>query len=220
MKHSKIGLMVSAGAAVAFASAASAAPYAVQNSLAAFEAAVGGLGNGQSQDFQGFNIGDDMSAPGAFLGSIDGNTNLGGLEVFGPAKRLFGPNGGTTAREDGVAYYEFDVTVSHKGIAFVIEAWDPASSGATIDVYLEGGFSESFVLANTSTDEGTSEVFLGITSSSVIDRIVIHEPIENGTNGNEEFGFSWVHTSRLPSAGVMPAMAIALAGAGMRRRRG
>jgi hypothetical protein len=159
-----------------------------------------------------------MSAPGAFLSSIDANTNLGALEVSGAAKRLAGLNGGTTVRQDELAFYEFDVTVSHKGIAFVIEAWDPASSGATIDVYLEGGFFGSFVLPNTSTDESTSEVFLGITSASVIDRIVVHEPIENN-GGNEEIVFSWVHTSRLPGAGVVPAMAIAVVGAGVRRRR-
>ena len=220
MKHSKIGLMVSAGAAAAFASVASAAPYAVQSSLAAFEAAVGGAGNVFSEDFQGFNVGDDMTAPGAFLSSIDANTNMGALEVFGADKVLFGLNGGTTVREDGIAYYEFDVTVSHKAIGLKIAKWDPESSGATIDVFLEGGFSDSFVLANTSTDESTSVVFLGITSSSVIDRIVIHEPIEDGSGFNEEIAFSWVATSRVPSAGVVPAMAIAVAGAGMRRRRG
>lgn len=218
MMRSLSGLVVSAGVVSLSAGVATAAPYAVQTSLAEFEAAVGGLGNGQSQDFQGFNVGDDMSAPGAFLGSIDANTNLGSLEVFGASKRLSGLNGGTTVREDEIAYYEFDVTVSHMGIAFVIEAWDPASSGATIDVYLEGGFSESFVLANTSTDESTSEVFLGITSSSVIDRIVIHEPIE-ANGGNEEFAFSWVHTSRIPGAGVPVAMALAIGGVGARRRR-
>jgi len=211
-------MMVAPFALAMIAGAAQADPYAVQLDEASFNAAVGGAGNVFGTDFQGFNAGDDMSAPGAFLGAIDANTNLGGLEVFGASKNLFGPNGGTTVRQDETAFYEFDVTVPHKGIALKIASWDPTATGLFVEVHLVGGFSDSFILSNTSVDEGSSLVFLGITSASEIDRIVIHEPIEFD-GGNEEIGFNWVATSRLPGAGVVPAMGIAMAGFGIRRRR-
>ncbi len=193
--------------------------YSTHSSEASFNAAVGGAGNVVSQDFQGFSTGDDMTGPSTFLGGVEGSTNLGALEVFGAVNGLFGLNGGTTARADGVAYYQFDYALPYLSAAFWIRSWDPNSSPATIDVFFDGGSSDSFQISQTGLSETDDQVFLGITSGVAITRIVIHEPIENDTLGSEEIGFSWVAVSRVPGAGVPAAMALGMIGLGARRRR-
>jgi hypothetical protein len=201
------------------ASGAVAATYATQDSVAAFEAAVGGAVNVVGQDFQGFATDDDMTGPGTFLSGVEASTNMPILDIFGANNRLFGSSSGTTIREDGVAYYQFDYTLPYLGVAFEIAAWDPASSAATVEVSFGDGTSDSFQIEQLGDSEADDPVFLGITSATAITRVIIREPLEDATGGNEEIAFSWVGVSRVPGAGVVPAMAIAVVGAGVRRRR-
>ena len=202
----------------AFAGVSSGALYSTHSSEATFNLAVGGAGNVVSQDFQGFALGDDMTGAGTFLSGVEASTNLGALEVFGVNNRMSGLNGGTTVRADEEAYYQFDYSLPYLGAAFWIASWDPESGPATIEVFLEGGASDSFQVSQTGASESDDPVFVGITSGLAITRIVIHEPIENG-GGNEEVAFSWVGVSRVPGPGAAAAMALGMVGVGVRRRR-
>jgi hypothetical protein len=201
------------------ASGAMAATYATQDSVAAFEAAVGGAVNVVGQDFQGFASGDDMTGLGTFLSGVEASTNMPDLEIFGASNRLFGISTGTTIRQDALAYYQFDYTLPYLGVAFEIAAWDPESSPATVEVFFADATSDSFQIEQLGASESDDRVFLGITSATAITRVIIREPIEDATGGNEEISFSWVGVSRVPGAGVVPAMVIAVLGAGVRRRR-
>lgn len=213
---------VSIGAGVlalaGIAGVSSGALYTTHSTEAGFNLAVGGAGNVVGQDFQGFTEGDDMTGAGTFLSGVEATTNLGSLEILGTSKRMAGFNGGTTVRADEEAYYQFDYSVPYLGAAFWIASWDPESSPATIEVFLEGGASDSFQVSQTGASESDDPVFVGITSGLAITRIVIHEPIENN-GGNEEVAFSWVGVSRLPAPGAVATMALGMVGIGARRRR-
>lgn len=213
-----IGFGVIVASGIALAAGAASGAYTVHSAEASFNAAVGGAGNVVSQDFQGFTTGDDMTGAGTFLSGVEASTNLGALEVFGAVNGLFGLSGGTTVRDDETAFYQFDYSLPYLGAAFLIRSWHPESSAATIEVFFEGGSSDSFQVSQTGLSESNDPVFVGITSDLAITRIVINEPVEND-GGNEEIGFSVVSVSRLPAPGVGAMAAIGLVGMGIRRRR-
>lgn len=204
-------------AAAALAAAPSiASAYVVHASEASFNAAVGGAANVVSQNFDGFADGTDMTGAGTFLSGVTASTNLGALEVVGVDSILFGRNDGTTVRQDGVAFYQFDYSLPYLAVAFQINSWDPASSAATIEVFFAGGASDSFQISQTNPLE-TDPVFIGITSADAIERVIVREPIENSSGGSEEIAFGIVAVSRVPA----PASAapIALLGLAATRRR-
>ncbi len=205
-------------AAAALAAAPSvASAYVVHSTEASFNAAVGGAANVVSENFDGFAVGTNMFGPNAFLSGVEVFSNMDTMRVFGADTRLFGSDNATTARADAVAYYQFDYSLPYLAVAFQIEAWDPNSSAATIEVFFAGGASDSFQISQTNPFE-TDPIFLGITSVDAIERVIIHEPIENASGLNEEIAFGIVAVSRVPA----PASAapIALLGlAAMRRRR-
>ena len=219
MGNGFVSIGAGALALAGLAGVASGALYTTHTTEASFNVAVGGAGNVVSEDFQGFSTGDDMTGADTFLSGVEASTNLGALEVFGAVNGLFGLNGASTARADGVANYQFDYSLPYLGAAFWIKSWDPASGPATIEVFLEGGSSDTFQVSQTGASESDDPVFVGITSGLAITRIIINEPIENGSTGNEEVGFSWVGVSRVPGPGAVATMALGMIGIGARRRR-
>jgi hypothetical protein len=168
------------------------ANFTLYDSLASFEAVIGGPAP-SVQDFDAFPAGTDLNAF-EFLPGVFATSNFSNLGVFGPDPNLFGFGG--TVRNVGAATYIFDFTQDYAAVAFDVDGWNPASPGPAIaNVQFSDGTSASFQIMQNGASEETP-VFFGLSSANAfIRRIFWQEGPGIGGSGNEEVGFDNIRVS-------------------------
>jgi hypothetical protein len=197
MKSSIAALAIVTLSILACHTGATAASSTFYSDLASFSAAAGGPL--VSQDFSSYPHSTDLRNV-EFLPGVSVNSNMDSVEAFSAGgTRLFGFGG----RASGDAYYDVNLTLPHRAVAFDItsfeaEAGNPstAQGPGLLTVFFTDATSDSLPISGTSTG---SNIFFGVVSDTPIDKIRWEEALE-GSGGNEETGLDDFRVVR----GVVP----------------
>jgi hypothetical protein len=101
-------------------------------------------------------------------------------------------------RAAGLAYYDINITLPYKAVAFDVMDWNPAAPGpAQAVISFVGGANVVQDYTQTGPTENTP-VFFGITSDTPIEKIRWYEGPEVSGSGNEEVGLDNFAVSRIP----------------------
>lgn len=152
--------------------------------LASFQGAIGNATT-QTQDFEGFAIGDPVSF--IIQGVLDVSSPFDQLEVSSCAgdNALTGIDDvGNPTRSAGIGRYELDFLANRDALAFEVRAQDPATGPAEVEVQTGAG-NASFLVTNDGASE-SDPTFFGLTSTVALDDVIVHEGPEVGGTGNEE----------------------------------
>ena len=117
-----------------------------------------------------------------FPGVLAASSTFDSFEVW-TDHSLFGFDDHT--RGEGNGEYSLDFVASRSAIGFHITAKDPNAPALTVQVYTAAG-SISYAVQNGLTE--SDPIFVGLTASLPITRVVVVEGAEVGGGGNEETG--------------------------------
>lgn len=196
----------------------------VYNTLAAFNAAVGGPL--LVQDFSSFAVGDNLSGV-PVLPSVTVTTNMTTLQAFNAGnRRMFGQGG----RAAGNAEYDIAFGAPYKAFAFDIVAFEadpanPSTAGGPGQLTVSFADLTSQVFAISGNLTGAA-IFNGLVSDTAITKVVWAEALEQN-GGNEETTLDNFRVPELivavPAAGPLALILVMSVGgfavARVRRRR-
>jgi len=158
--------------------------------FASWSAALGG--SYIMQDFNGYPHETNLNGVDVLSG-VNFTSNMTNVVAF--YHSLFAYDG--TTRQQGIAYYDINVTLPYCAVSFDVESWDPMAPGpATVEIFFANFSSISVPYYQTGLSEQTP-VFFGITSDTAITKIRWHEGPEVTGSGNEEVAFDNLAVSRI-----------------------
>jgi hypothetical protein len=199
MKTSFAALMIATLSVSYYHNQATAANSTFYGDLVSFSAAASGPL--VTQDFSFYPHGTDLRNV-QILPGVRIDSNLESVEAFSAGgTRLFGFGG--TSRADGDTYYDVNLSLPHRAVAFDLTGFDAvagddstAQGPGLMTVFFSDATSDSLLISGNGT---FSDTFFGVVSDTPITKIRWEEALE-GSGGNEETGIDNVSVVR----GVVP----------------
>jgi hypothetical protein len=209
MKISLAALAIATVSFLACHTRATAANSTFYSDLASFSAAAGGPL--VTQDFSSYPHATDLRNV-EFLPGVSVDSNMDSVQAFSAGgTALFGFGG----RESGDAFYDVNLTLPHRAVAFDITSFEAvagndstAQGPGLLTVFFTDATSDSLPISGNSTG---SNIFFGVVSDTPITKIRWEEALE-GTGGNEESGLDDFRVLRgvvpEPNSGAMGCVAV------------
>jgi hypothetical protein len=175
-------------------------------SLTAYQAALGDVGE-QTQDFDQSAVGTQVSSIIAGVLNVGSPFPILGVSSCGASNALFGsgdqeddPRSQPTEGGFINSFYDLLFASSRTALAFDVTSKDPTSLPSVLEISGVGTTTARFNISNTSDSE-TTPVFVGMIASLPLNRVIVHEGLEQPGGLAEEMcldNFRVATTNRVP----------------------